>query len=143
MIRYSPAAGFAEYQDSFVIQRPRNLAADGARPTAQAYAGHQYGGFTMLGDGRAILLGEHRTPSGRRVARDQVVLDRIRLDVFAGETLVIVGTEFSDGFLVIAAIVLALDLFVGLATLGRIYANALKLKLRGAPFHPHPRPAER
>ena len=30
-----------------------------------------------------------------------------------------------------------------LATLGRIYAHALKLKLRGAPFHPHPRPAER
>src|SRR5438270_3301879 len=38
-----------------------------ARPIAQAYAGHQFGGFTMLGDGRAILLGEHRTPSGRRV----------------------------------------------------------------------------
>ena len=37
------------------------------RPIAQAYAGHQYGGFTMLGDGRAILLGEHRTPSGRLV----------------------------------------------------------------------------
>ena len=36
----------------------------GCRPIAQAYAGHQYGGFTMLGDGRAILLGEHRTPSG-------------------------------------------------------------------------------
>src|SRR5688500_5101835 len=36
----------------------------GSRPIAQAYAGHQYGGFTMLGDGRAILLGEHRTPSG-------------------------------------------------------------------------------
>lgn len=36
----------------------------GSRPLAQAYAGHQYGGFTMLGDGRAILLGEHRTPSG-------------------------------------------------------------------------------
>ncbi|HET9394807.1 MAG TPA: YdiU family protein, partial [Nitrospiraceae bacterium] len=34
------------------------------RPIAQAYAGHQFGGFTMLGDGRAILLGEHRTPSG-------------------------------------------------------------------------------
>src|SRR5262245_24438972 len=31
----------------------------GARPIAQAYAGHQYGHFTMLGDGRAILLGEH------------------------------------------------------------------------------------
>jgi serine/tyrosine/threonine adenylyltransferase len=34
------------------------------RPIAQAYAGHQFGGFTMLGDGRAILLGEHRTPHG-------------------------------------------------------------------------------
>lgn len=39
----------------------------GARPIAQAYAGHQYGNFTMLGDGRAILLGEHRTPSGQLV----------------------------------------------------------------------------
>jgi uncharacterized protein YdiU (UPF0061 family) len=37
----------------------------GAQPIAQAYAGHQFGGFTMLGDGRAILLGEHRTPSGQ------------------------------------------------------------------------------
>ncbi|WP_337173168.1 YdiU family protein [Paludisphaera sp.] len=39
----------------------------GARPIAQAYAGHQFGHFTMLGDGRAILLGEHRAPSGRLV----------------------------------------------------------------------------
>ena len=39
----------------------------GARPIAQAYAGHQFGGFTTLGDGRAILLGEHRTPAGRLV----------------------------------------------------------------------------
>ncbi len=39
----------------------------GTQPIAQAYAGHQYGGFTMLGDGRAILLGEHRTPDGRLV----------------------------------------------------------------------------
>ena len=39
----------------------------GAVTIAQAYAGHQFGGFTMLGDGRAILLGEHRTPSGRLV----------------------------------------------------------------------------
>jgi uncharacterized protein YdiU (UPF0061 family) len=38
-----------------------------ALPIAQAYAGHQFGGFTMLGDGRAILLGEHRTPDGRLV----------------------------------------------------------------------------
>lgn len=40
---------------------------DGSRPIAQAYAGHRFGGFTMLGDGRAILLGEHRTESGRLV----------------------------------------------------------------------------
>lgn len=39
----------------------------GAAPIAQAYAGHQFGGFTILGDGRAILLGEHMTPDGRRV----------------------------------------------------------------------------
>jgi uncharacterized protein YdiU (UPF0061 family) len=38
---------------------------EGCQPIAQAYAGHQYGHFTMLGDGRAILLGEHRTPSGQ------------------------------------------------------------------------------
>ena len=39
----------------------------GSQPIAQAYAGHQYGHFTMLGDGRAILLGEHRSPSGQLV----------------------------------------------------------------------------
>jgi uncharacterized protein YdiU (UPF0061 family) len=38
----------------------------GAEPIAQAYAGHQYGHFTMLGDGRAILLGEQVAPSGAR-----------------------------------------------------------------------------
>ena len=38
-----------------------------ARPIAQAYAGHQFGHFTSLGDGRAILLGEQITPSGERV----------------------------------------------------------------------------
>jgi uncharacterized protein YdiU (UPF0061 family) len=40
---------------------------NGSQPIAQAYAGHQFGGFTMLGDGRAILLGEHRTPTGQLV----------------------------------------------------------------------------
>ena len=39
---------------------------DGARPIAQAYAGYQFGHFSMLGDGRAVLLGEHVTPDGRR-----------------------------------------------------------------------------
>ncbi|MBD3108051.1 YdiU family protein [Bacillus sp. AGMB 02131] len=40
---------------------------EGAEPLAQAYAGHQFGYFTMLGDGRAILLGEQMTPDGKRV----------------------------------------------------------------------------
>ncbi|HIV81489.1 MAG TPA: YdiU family protein [Candidatus Salinicoccus merdavium] len=31
----------------------------GDTPLAMAYAGHQFGQFTMLGDGRALLLGEH------------------------------------------------------------------------------------
>lgn len=38
-----------------------------ALPIAQAYAGHQFGHFARLGDGRAILLGEHITPDGLRV----------------------------------------------------------------------------
>jgi uncharacterized protein YdiU (UPF0061 family) len=42
-----------------------NQLPDGAKPIAQAYAGHQFGGFTMLGDGRAILVGEQRTPDGK------------------------------------------------------------------------------
>ncbi|MBA3755648.1 MAG: YdiU family protein [Nitrosomonas sp.] len=43
-----------------------NVLPDGAQPIAQAYAGHQFGHFTMLGDGRAILLGEHLTSTGDR-----------------------------------------------------------------------------
>ena len=31
----------------------------GSNSIAQAYAGHQFGHFTMLGDGRAVLIGEH------------------------------------------------------------------------------------
>lgn len=39
---------------------------DGARPVAQAYAGHQFGGYSpRLGDGRALLLGEITGPDGR------------------------------------------------------------------------------
>ena len=34
-------------------------------PIAQAYAGHQYGNFTVLGDGRAVILGEHVHDGGR------------------------------------------------------------------------------
>ncbi|WP_138416644.1 protein adenylyltransferase SelO [Aquibacillus sediminis] len=39
----------------------------GAMPIAQAYAGHQFGHFTMLGDGRAVLLGEQITPQEERI----------------------------------------------------------------------------
>ncbi|GGF20270.1 UPF0061 protein [Halobacillus andaensis] len=43
-----------------------NEVPEGTQPIAQAYAGHQFGNFTMLGDGRAVLLGEQITPSGER-----------------------------------------------------------------------------
>ncbi|KMZ40931.1 MULTISPECIES: protein adenylyltransferase SelO [Bacillales] len=43
-----------------------NKTPEGAMPLAQAYAGHQFGHFTMLGDGRALLLGEQITPTGER-----------------------------------------------------------------------------
>src|SRR6202158_2657222 len=43
-----------------------NIPADGAEPLAQAYAGHQFGGFSpQLGDGRALLLGEVIDRKGR------------------------------------------------------------------------------
>ena len=42
-----------------------SVAPDGATPVAQAYAGHQFGGFSpRLGDGRALLLGELTAPDG-------------------------------------------------------------------------------
>lgn len=43
-----------------------NQIPEGALPLAQAYAGHQFGHFAMLGDGRALLLGEQITPLGER-----------------------------------------------------------------------------
>src|SRR5699024_5111728 len=41
-----------------------NRVLDSFYPIAQAYAGHQFVHFTMLGDGRAILLGEHENETG-------------------------------------------------------------------------------
>ncbi|QRN48699.1 YdiU family protein [Macrococcoides bohemicum] len=38
----------------------------GSIPAAHAYAGHQFGHFTMLGDGRAHVLGEHLTEDNMR-----------------------------------------------------------------------------
>ena len=43
-----------------------NRIPEGGVPIAQAYAGHQFGHFTKLGDGRAILLGEQVAPAGGR-----------------------------------------------------------------------------
>ena len=44
-----------------------NLVPEGAQPIAQAYAGHQFGGFSpQLGDGRALLLGEVIDQFGQR-----------------------------------------------------------------------------
>jgi len=45
-----------------------NLVPSGAEPVAQAYAGHQFGGWVpRLGDGRALLLGELAGADGRTV----------------------------------------------------------------------------
>jgi len=43
-----------------------NSLPEGTNTIAQAYAGHQFGHFTMLGDGRAVLLGEHLTNKNNR-----------------------------------------------------------------------------
>ena len=45
--------------DSTISVFAGNSIPKGASPIAQAYAGHQFGHFTKLGDGRAVLLGEH------------------------------------------------------------------------------------
>ena len=43
-----------------------NVLPKGSSSIAQAYAGHQFGHFTMLGDGRAVLIGEHTTKSNKK-----------------------------------------------------------------------------
>ena len=43
-----------------------NSLPEGSANLAQAYAGHQFGHFTMLGDGRAVLLGEHLVNKNNR-----------------------------------------------------------------------------
>ncbi|MBY0336664.1 MAG: YdiU family protein [Acetobacteraceae bacterium] len=59
------AAGLASPEGVEVLAG--NRVAAGSEPIAQAYAGHQFGGFTpQLGDGRAILLGEVVDQAGRR-----------------------------------------------------------------------------
>ena len=43
-----------------------NSLPQGSNSIAQAYAGHQFGHFTMLGDGRAVLIGEHLSKKNDR-----------------------------------------------------------------------------
>ena len=43
-----------------------NLLPEGSDSIAQAYAGHQFGYFTILGDGRAIIIGEHLSKNNKR-----------------------------------------------------------------------------
>ena len=43
-----------------------NRLPENVNPIAQAYAGHQFGHFSILGDGRAHLIGEQITPNDRR-----------------------------------------------------------------------------
>ena len=60
--------------DPEALRAPRGVAVlagnavpEGAAPVAQAYSGHQFGGFSpLLGDGRALLLGEVVDVHGRR-----------------------------------------------------------------------------
>ena len=58
------AKRLAEENGKYILSG--NEAPVGSDPLAQAYAGHQFGNFTMLGDGRALLLGEHIAPDGTR-----------------------------------------------------------------------------
>ena len=53
--------------DSIASLFAGNFLPEGSEPIAQAYAGHQFGYFTMLGDGRAILIGEHLAKNNKRV----------------------------------------------------------------------------
>ena len=43
-----------------------NSLPEGSKTISQAYAGHQFGNFTMLGDGRAVLIGEHLSKNNER-----------------------------------------------------------------------------
>lgn len=59
-------AEFLESEAGVAMLAGNDLPED-SKPLSQAYAGHQFGNFTMLGDGRAVLLGEQITPEGKRL----------------------------------------------------------------------------
>jgi serine/tyrosine/threonine adenylyltransferase len=59
-------ASFQTAEADWIAQLSGNQPDPGSNPVAQAYAGHQFGHFTMLGDGRALLMGEQLAPDGTR-----------------------------------------------------------------------------
>ena len=74
LIAVNPRLALALGLDPAVLASPDwvavfagNRVPEGAAPLAQAYAGHQFGNWVpQLGDGRAVLLGEHVGPDGLR-----------------------------------------------------------------------------
>ena len=58
---------FSKFSDTDLAKMfSGNSLPEGSETIAQAYAGHQFGHFTMLGDGRAIMLGEHLDKENKR-----------------------------------------------------------------------------
>ncbi|MCL2500661.1 MAG: YdiU family protein [Defluviitaleaceae bacterium] len=59
-------------QDNAEVFAGSRLPVPNCTPISQAYAGYQFGHFTMLGDGRAVLLGEQRTPPSSEAPRGRL-----------------------------------------------------------------------
>jgi uncharacterized protein YdiU (UPF0061 family) len=58
---------FSKFSDTDLAKMfSGNNLPEGSETIAQAYAGHQFGHFTMLGDGRAVMLGEHLDKENKR-----------------------------------------------------------------------------
>ena len=53
-------------QENLALIFSGNILPKGSESIAQAYAGHQFGHFTNLGDGRAIVIGEHLNHKNKR-----------------------------------------------------------------------------
>jgi uncharacterized protein YdiU (UPF0061 family) len=110
--------------DPDALRRPAGIAVlagnstpDGSSPIAQAYAGHQFGGFSpRLGDGRALLLGEvldrhgnrhdvHLKGSGRtpfaRGGDGKAVLGPMLREYLIGEAMHALGVPTTRGLAVV------------------------------------------
>jgi uncharacterized protein YdiU (UPF0061 family) len=64
--KLSRELGLNGYEDSDLFVLSGNHIAPGSKPLSQAYSGHQFGHYTVLGDGRAHLLGEIIDSKGNR-----------------------------------------------------------------------------